>query len=159
MELPPVVTRAEWLRARKQLLEREKAATRSRDDLNEARRKLPMVRVDKPYTFEGLDGPLSLQDLFAQREQLIVCHVMFHREQSAACAGCSFSVDNLPELSHLHARETTLVVVSRAPYAELHAFQQRMGWKVPWYSAFGSTTSCGSTRWTPAARAARKPQT
>jgi predicted dithiol-disulfide oxidoreductase (DUF899 family) len=138
MEKPQVVTRAAWLTARKTLLEQEKAATHARDALNAARRALPMVRVDKTYTFEGAAGRVSLLDLFEGREQLIVCHVMFHREREEACVGCSFSVDNLPQLSHLHARGTTLVVVSRAPYAELARFKQRMGWTVPWYSSFGS---------------------
>lgn len=139
MEMPRVVSRAEWLAARRVLLEREKAATRERDALNAQRRQLPMVHVERAYCFEGPSGPKTLLDLFAGRSQLIVLHVMFHGERDQACTGCSFSVDNLPHLSHLHARDTSLVMVSRAPLAQLTAFKKRMGWTAPWYSSLGST--------------------
>jgi predicted dithiol-disulfide oxidoreductase (DUF899 family) len=146
MNLPKIASKEQWLALRKELLALEKQATRARDVLHEARRRLPMVRVDEPYRFAGPalskgDDPSasrSLLELFEGRRQLIVCHVMFHRERGQACTGCSHSVDNLPKLAHLHARETTLVVVSRAPLAELARFQTRMHWDVPWYSSWGS---------------------
>jgi predicted dithiol-disulfide oxidoreductase (DUF899 family) len=105
-----------------------------------------MVPVDKRYSFEGpalsADGARArektLLELFDGRCQLIVCHVMFHTEHGQACTGCSHSVDNLPHLAHLHARETTLVVVSRASLDELSRFQKRMQWDIPWYSSLGS---------------------
>lgn len=145
MDMPRVVSREEWLTARKELLTREKAATRARDVLNAQRRALPMVTVDKPYRFAGPALPakharenVSLLELFEGRRQLIVCHVMFHSERGEACSGCSYSVDNLPHLSHLRARETSLVVISRAPLEQLAAFQKRMSWTFAWYSSLGS---------------------
>lgn len=138
MEVPKVVSRDEWLAARKLLLTKEKEATRARDALNAERRKLPMVKIDKEYTFEGPAGKSTLQALFAGRSQLIVCHIMFHTERGEACSGCSHSVDNIPLLAHLHARDTSLVLVSRAPLAQLEAFKARMGWTLPWYSSLGS---------------------
>lgn len=146
MELPKVVSREQWLVARKRLLTQEKQATHARDALNAARRALPMVRVEKDYFFDGpalraRPAPArrqTLLQLFDGRRQLVVCHVMFFQEQAQACTGCSLTIDNLPHLSHLHARETTLVVVSRAPLAQLTQFQQRMGWSMPWFSSLGS---------------------
>jgi predicted dithiol-disulfide oxidoreductase (DUF899 family) len=138
MKLPQVVSRSDWNAQRRALLELEKAATHARDVLNAARRSLPMVRIDKQYVFEGAHGSRSLSELFDGQSQLIVCHIMFHREHGEACAGCSFSVDNLPHLSHIRARDTALVLVSRAPYPELAAFKARMEWGAPWYSSFGS---------------------
>jgi predicted dithiol-disulfide oxidoreductase (DUF899 family) len=138
MELPQVVSRAEWIASRKLLLAKEKEATRARDALNAERRKLPMVQVDKEYALEGPTGKISLPDLFAGRSQLIVCHIMFHTDSGEACPGCSHSVDNIPLLAHLHARDTSLVLVSRAPLAQLEAFKARMGWSLPWYSSLGS---------------------
>ncbi|MBI2422540.1 MAG: DUF899 domain-containing protein [Candidatus Hydrogenedentes bacterium] len=142
---PPVVTPEAWREARLALLEKEKAFTRERDALSAARRALPMVRVEKDYTFEGHDGALSLLDLFEGRQQLIVYHFMFDPEEPPAgqtgapwdegCPGCSHLADNLPHLAHLHARETTLVLVSRAPLSKIAPFQARMGWTVPWYSS------------------------
>jgi predicted dithiol-disulfide oxidoreductase (DUF899 family) len=138
MEMPKVVSRGQWLAARRQLLEREKAATRERDALNAQRRQLPMVHVEKDYTFEGPSGRAHLLDLFAGRRQLIVLHVMFHAERGQACTGCSFSVDNVPHLAHLHARDTSLALVSRAPLVQLTQFKKRMRWTLPWYSSLGS---------------------
>jgi predicted dithiol-disulfide oxidoreductase (DUF899 family) len=146
MQLPRVVSREAWLAERKRLLTQEKQATHARDAINAARRSLPMVRVEKTYLFAGParhsgPGPAgqeSLLELFAGRRQLVVCHVMFFPEQAQACVGCSLTIDNLPHLAHLHARETTLVVVSRAPLAQLSRFQQRMGWTIPWYSSLDS---------------------
>jgi predicted dithiol-disulfide oxidoreductase (DUF899 family) len=142
MEMPKVVSREAWLTAREELLAQEKAATRARDALNAARRALPMVHVEKDYRFVGPAGggaaSLRLLDLFAGRAQLLVLHIMFHAEHGMACTGCSLSVDNLPHLSHFHARDTSLVLVSRAPLAQLAQFKRRMGWRAPWYSSLGS---------------------
>jgi predicted dithiol-disulfide oxidoreductase (DUF899 family) len=138
MKMPRVVSREQWVAARRELLEREKAATRERDALSALRRQLPMVHVEKDYRFEGPSGSLRLLDLFAGRRQLIVLHVMFFARQDQACTGCSLTVDNLPHLSHLHARDTSLVLVSRAPLAQLLQFKKRMRWTAPWYSSLGS---------------------
>ena len=135
---PNVVSRDEWLAARKALLEKEKEVTRARDMINAERRKLPMVRVDKPYVFEGPDGKASMLDLFEGRRQLIVRHFMFAPGETQACPGCSMQTDSVGELAHLWARDTTFVLVSRAPVADFQDFKARMGWKMPWYSSFGS---------------------
>lgn len=137
-ELPPVVSRAEWLAARKALLQREKEATHARDALNAERRRLPLVAIDKDYVFEGPAGEVGLADLFEGRRQLIVYHFMFLREQGQGCPGCSHFADNMPHLSHLRAYGTAFALVSRAPLAEIETFKRRMGWTLPWYSSFGS---------------------
>lgn len=137
MTLPPVVPEAEWQTARDGLLVKEKEATRALDALAAERRRLPMVRIEKEYVFEGPDGEASLLDLFDDRRQLIVYHFMF-APGSDPCTGCSSFTDNIGRLAHLHARGTSLVLISRAPYAEIEAFKQRMGWTVPWFSSFGS---------------------
>jgi predicted dithiol-disulfide oxidoreductase (DUF899 family) len=133
-----IVSREVWLAARKELLAQEKALTRQRDAVNAARRRLPLVRVEKPYAFEGPAGRVGLKDLFAGRRQLIVYHFMFDPDWAEGCPACSFLVDNIGHLSHLHARDTTLVLVSRAPLGKILPFKRRMGWEVPWYSSFGS---------------------
>jgi predicted dithiol-disulfide oxidoreductase (DUF899 family) len=139
MSLPEVVPQQEWLAARKKLLTMEKEATRARDALNAERRRLPMVHIEKDYRFEGPDGPVGLLDLFEGRLQLIMHHFMFDPDWDGACRSCSGAADNIPShLSHLNARGTTLVAVSRAPYAKIAAFRERMGWTFPWYSSFGS---------------------
>lgn len=138
MNLPDVVSPQEWLEARKRLLVKEKAATRAKDELNAERRRLPMVRIDKDYVFEGQDGKASLLDLFDGRQQLIVHHFMFDPSWDAACRSCSATADNIGHLAHLHARGTSLVAVSRAPYPKIAAFRERMGWTFPWYSSFDS---------------------
>jgi predicted dithiol-disulfide oxidoreductase (DUF899 family) len=135
---PRVATRAEWLAARKAFLAREKELTHARDALNAARRELPMVEIAKPYTFEGPAGRLSLGDMFEGRRQLIIYHFMFHRDRGEGCPGCSHIADNIPHLAHLHARETTLALVSRASLAEIGPFKARMGWTIPWYGSLGS---------------------
>lgn len=136
--LPDVVSREEWLLARKRLWEKERAATHARDALAAERRKLPLVRIDKDYRFEGPNGTLRLLDLFEGRPQLAVYHFMFHRDRAEGCEGCSFLIDSLGRLEHLHARGTSFVMVSRAPLEEFAAFKARMGWRYPWYSSFGS---------------------
>jgi predicted dithiol-disulfide oxidoreductase (DUF899 family) len=133
-----VVTREEWNQARADLLVKEKELTRARDRLSAERRQLPMVQIEKEYRFTGPAGPVGLEDLFEGRKQLIVYHFMFHPDWDQGCDGCSFLVDNIPHLSHLHAADTTLAVVSRAPYEKLAAFKSRMGWQFPWYSSYGS---------------------
>ena len=140
MTLPDVVSREEWLEARRQLLAREKEYTRKRDALNADRRRLPMVKVDQEYVFEGPDGQVSLADLFGGRRQLIVQHVMFQPEWDAACPGCTASLDVIPErlLDQVHSRDTSFVAVSRAPLAKLEAYKAARGWVVPWYSSAGS---------------------
>jgi predicted dithiol-disulfide oxidoreductase (DUF899 family) len=148
MNYPKIVSRDEWLAARKELLAKEKELTRQRDALNAQRRRLPMVAIDKDYVFEGPEGRVRLIDLFDGRRQLILYHFMFEPGAPPAgksgepweegCSGCSFVADNIGHLSHLHARDTSLVLVSRAPIAKIKPFQTRMGWTIPWYSSFGS---------------------
>jgi predicted dithiol-disulfide oxidoreductase (DUF899 family) len=136
--LPAVVSREEWLAARRELLTKEKEVTRARDQLNAERRRLPMVRMDKPYSFEGPDGSVSLLDLFEGRQQLVMHHFMFDPDWDEGCSSCSSAADGIGRLRQLYVRNTSLVAVSRAPYAKLAAFRERMGWTFPWYSSFGS---------------------
>ena len=147
LNLPEVVSREEWLAARKALLVKEKAATKARDELNAQRRGLPMVLVDKPYVFEGPDGPASLLDLFEGRRQLIMHHFMWNFDvledgtevpKQVGCPSCSATADNIGNLAHLHARGTTLAAVTRVPQSYLAPFKARMGWTFPWYSSAGS---------------------
>ena len=136
---PQVVSRDEWLAARRRLLAQEKEFTRQRDALNAERRRLPMTEVDQRYMFEGLHGPASLLDVFEGRSQLLIYHFMFDPDWDEGCKSCSFLADGIGNLAHLHARDTTLALVSRAPQVKLESFRQRMGWTVPWYSSFGSS--------------------
>jgi predicted dithiol-disulfide oxidoreductase (DUF899 family) len=140
MALPDVVSRDEWLAARTRLLAAEKEATRARDALNADRRRLPMVRIDKEYQLTGPAGPAGLADLFEDRRQLIVQHVMYDPDWAAACSGCTADVDEVSDgmLAHLHSRDTTFALVSRAPLDKLQAYQASRGWTVPWYSSHGS---------------------
>ncbi len=135
---PPIVSREEWLTQRKALLEREKDLTRQRDRLNADRRRLPMVRVDKHYTFDGPQGKESLHSLFAGRRQLIVYHFMFDPAWDKGCPGCTGFANAIGDLSMLADRDATFVMISRAPLAKLDAYKQKMGWKLPWYSSLGS---------------------
>jgi predicted dithiol-disulfide oxidoreductase (DUF899 family) len=135
----PVVSREEWLEARRALLLREKEATHLRDKVNAERMALPWVKVDKDYTFDTLQGPKSLADLFDGRSQLMVYHFMFGPEWEAGCPGCSFLGDHLDgTLPHLNHHDVTLVSVARAPLAKIEAYKKRMGWNFPWVSSFGS---------------------
>lgn len=140
MALPEVVSREEWLEARKNLLVREKEATRARDALNADRRRLPMVRVEQAYAFDGPEGRAGLADLFDGRRQLIVQHVMFHPDWEKACPSCTAGVDEISRalIEHLNARETSFALVSRASYEKLAAYAESRGWFVPWYSSQGS---------------------
>src|SRR3954453_20923327 len=147
MNLPQVVSAAEWQAAREELLVKEKVATRARDALAAERRRLPMVAFEQEYTFDGRQGQASLLDLFDGHRPLIVSHFMPQPGQGDPCTGCAFFVDNIAHLAHLHARDTSLVLVSRAPLAEIAPVQARLGWTVPWFSSFGSdfNADCGIT--------------
>ena len=142
MNLPPMVSLAEWQVAREKLLVKEKVATRARDALAAERRRLPMVRIEKDYSFEGPDGKASLVELFDRRRQLILYHFMFAPGvggwPSAGCPGCSMFVDQVGHLAHLHARDTSFVLVSHAPLAKIKPYKKRMGWTLPWFSSSGS---------------------
>ncbi|TDO44516.1 putative dithiol-disulfide oxidoreductase (DUF899 family) [Kribbella sp. VKM Ac-2527] len=138
MNLPDVVSREEWLVARKKFLAEEKEFTKRRDRLNADRRRLPMVRVEKNYRFTGPSGETGLLDLFEDRDQLVVYHFMFHPEWDAGCPNCSGFADELGRLDFLHDRGTTFAAISRAPYEKIAAYRERMGWTFPWYSSYGS---------------------
>ena len=140
MSLPEIVTRDEWLAARRRLLAREKELTRQRDELNADRRRLPMVRIDKDYVFEGAGGEARLPDLFEGRRQLIVQHFMFDPSWENGCPSCTAGADERSQrlLEHLQARDTTFATVSRAPFAKLDAYRRARGWTFPWYSSLGS---------------------
>lgn len=139
IEHPRVVSRAEWLEARRALLAREKALTRAADDLSRERRALPWVRVEKHYVFDGPKGRRTLSDLFDGRSQLIVNHFMFGPGWTEGCVGCSFGADHIDAaLVHLEQKDVRYVAVSRAPYPEIDAFKRRMGWRFTWVSSFGS---------------------
>src|SRR3954470_5316616 len=126
MKLPQVVSRDEWRAARAELLVKEKAATRAQDELNADRRRLPMVEIDKEYVFEGPTGRITLPDLFEGRMQLVVYHFMFEPEWDGGCRSCSAFLDQIGHLAHLNARGTTFAAVSRAPYARIVPFKERM---------------------------------
>lgn len=138
MNTPPTVSAQEWDAAREELLVKEKELTRARDALAADRRRMPRMAVDKEYAFEGPDGPARLLDLFEGRRQLIV-YRFFYEEGVAdfperACPGCSFGADQVADLAHLNARDTTLAYVSRAPQQDIQGLKRRMGWHVPWYT-------------------------
>jgi predicted dithiol-disulfide oxidoreductase (DUF899 family) len=135
---PRVVSPAEWLAARKELQAAEEDAMRALEEITARRRDLPAVAVEKDYVFEGPGGKASLLDLFEGRTQLIVQHFMFDPSWDEGCPVCSYQADNVGDLSHLHARNTTYAAVSRAPIGKIEPFRQRMGWSFPWYSSLGS---------------------
>jgi predicted dithiol-disulfide oxidoreductase (DUF899 family) len=135
---PQITTREQWLSARLELLEKEKELTRHRDEVNAARRRLPMVEITKDYSFSGPSGSASLLDLFDGRSQLLIYHFMLGPDDEEGCPSCSFTIDNVGHLSHLHARDTSFALVSRAPLEKLEQYRHRMGWTVPWYSSHGS---------------------
>jgi predicted dithiol-disulfide oxidoreductase (DUF899 family) len=138
MNLPPAVSEAEWQAAYVALLAKEKEATRARDTLAAERRRLPRMRIEKDYTFAGPEGEVALPDLFEGRSQLLLYHFMFGSNQDAGCNGCSMFVDQVGHLAHLHARDTSFAVVSRAPIEKIAAYKERMGWTFPWVSSFSS---------------------
>jgi predicted dithiol-disulfide oxidoreductase (DUF899 family) len=142
MSTPHVVSPDAWRTAVAELRVKEKAATRARDALAAERRRLPVVRIANDYIFDGRDGKAHLLDLFAGRRQLMVYHFMFapgvEGWPTAGCDGCSFFVDSVAHLAHLHERDTSFVLVSRAPLANIEPYKARMGWSVPWFSSSGS---------------------
>ncbi len=134
-----VVTEAEWLVARKDLLRREKEFTRQRDALTAVRRAMPMVKIDKEYSFEGPNGKETLADLFDGRSQLIVYHFMLGPGWGEGCKSCSYLADHFDGANlHLSHRDVAFVVISRAPLSEIQAYQKRMGWRFKWLSSHGS---------------------
>jgi predicted dithiol-disulfide oxidoreductase (DUF899 family) len=155
--LQQVVSPAEWHAAHEALLAKEKQATRARDALAAERRRQPVVEITADYAFEGLDGAASLSDLFQGRSQLILYHFMFapgvEGWPSAGCPGCSMFVDQVGDLAHFHARDTSFALVSLAPLAQIDPYRMRMKWSIPWFSSagsdfnrdFGVTTDLGET--------------
>lgn len=134
-----IVSRDEWLVARKALLAKEKELTRLRDNVSVERRSLPRVNVDKAYVFDAPGGRETLADLFGDRSQLIVYHFMFDPEWTEGCPSCSFVADHIDgALAHLAARDVTLLAVSRAPMSRIETFRKRMGWRFKWVSSHGS---------------------
>jgi predicted dithiol-disulfide oxidoreductase (DUF899 family) len=132
-------TREEWLAARRELLEAEKALTRRTDDVARQRQELPWVPVDKQYRFDTDEGPASLADLFRGRSQLLIYHFMFGPDYAAGCPSCSAIADGFSgSVAHLAHHDVTLTAVSRAPLAKIQAYQQRMGWSFPFASSYGS---------------------
>jgi predicted dithiol-disulfide oxidoreductase (DUF899 family) len=140
MALPEVVSREQWLKARLSLLEQEKELTRRRDALNAERRRLPMVRVEKEYVFDGPDGKTSLAGLFGDSGQLFVQHVMFGPDWNAACPSCTEFTTELTGalVERLRSRDTAFAMVCRAPLDKIEAWTAGRGWAVPWYSSYGS---------------------
>jgi predicted dithiol-disulfide oxidoreductase (DUF899 family) len=140
MALPEVVSPEEWLAARTALLAKEKDFTREHDALSAERRRLPMVRVEKDYRFEGPEGSATLLDLFEGRRQLIIGHFMFDPSWDDGCPSCTAGADEMAsgQLEHLHIRDTTFAYVSRAPIAKIEDYKARKGWTFPWYSSYGS---------------------
>ncbi|HTX59415.1 MAG TPA: thioredoxin family protein [Verrucomicrobiae bacterium] len=135
-----VVPHDEWVQARTVLLQREKEFTRARDALSEQRRALPWEAVTAPYAFEGAQGRKIFAELFDGRSQLVVYHFMYAPEWEAGCKSCSFWADNFDRIVvHLNHRDVTMAAISRAPYAQLAAYQRRMGWSFPWYSSGGGS--------------------
>jgi len=136
--IPKIATQEEWLAQRLKLLEHEKELTKQKDRVNAERRRLPMVKVEKEYTFDTLEGKKSLKDLFEGRKQLIVYHFMFDPKWDEGCPGCTGYVDALGDLSALADRDTTFVLISRAPLEKLQAYKAKRGWNRNWVSSYGS---------------------
>jgi predicted dithiol-disulfide oxidoreductase (DUF899 family) len=140
MSLPDVVSPEQWRKARIELLAREKEHTRQRDALNADRRRLPMVKIDEDYVFEGPQGKVTLSDLFNGKRQLIIQHVMYGPDWEAPCPGCSASINEQSQgvFDHLASRDTAFAMVSRAPYDMIARAAKERGWFAPWYSAYDS---------------------
>jgi predicted dithiol-disulfide oxidoreductase (DUF899 family) len=136
--MPKVVSKDEWLAERTKLLTDEKALTKEKDRVNAERRRLPMVKVEKEYVFEGPSGKKTLTELFEGQRQLVLYHFMFDPSWDTGCMGCTGFVDAIGDLSMLAERNTTFVIVSRAPLAKLEAYKASKGWDLPWYSSFES---------------------
>jgi predicted dithiol-disulfide oxidoreductase (DUF899 family) len=135
---PLIVSRDEWLGERLKLLAHEKELTKEYDRVNAERRRLPMVKIEKSYSFEGPGGKRTLKDLFDGRRQLIVYHFMFDPAWDKGCPGCTSFVSALGDLSLLHQRDTTFDVISRAPLEKLEKYKAEKGWDIAWFSSFGS---------------------
>jgi predicted dithiol-disulfide oxidoreductase (DUF899 family) len=140
MALPDVVSQDQWLEARLRLLALEKEQTRARSALNAERRRLPMVRIEKKYAFEGPQGPVTLAELFGDHSQLIIQHVMFEPGWEAACPGCTASIDVISDrlLAQVRSRDTAFALVSIAPLAKLEPYRAARGWTAAWYSSQGT---------------------
>jgi predicted dithiol-disulfide oxidoreductase (DUF899 family) len=139
MQKQKVVSKSEWLVARKDLLNKEKEFTRLRDRLSAERCKLPWVKIEKNYLFDTQGGKQTLAELFDGRSQLVIYHFMFAPGWTEGCVGCSFEVDHIEgAIIHLEHHDVTLVAISRAPLAEIEAFRKRMGWRFKWVSSYGS---------------------
>jgi len=136
--MPRIVSQEEWREERVKLLADEKALTKEYDRVNAKRRRLPMVKLDKEYTFDGPDGKVSLKGLFEGGHQLIVYHFMFDPKWDEGCMGCTGFINALGDLSMLEERDARFVVVSRAPLPKLEAYKAKKGWTIPWYSSFES---------------------
>jgi predicted dithiol-disulfide oxidoreductase (DUF899 family) len=138
VNLPPVVSPQEWDAARERLLVKEKEVTRARDALAAERRRMPRQLVDRRYAFDGPNGQVSLLDLFEGRRQLVVYRYFYEPGvrgwPDVGCRGCSFGADQVANLAHLNARDTTLAYLSRAPQPDIERWRARMGWEVPWYT-------------------------
>jgi predicted dithiol-disulfide oxidoreductase (DUF899 family) len=152
MKTPPIVSPQEWEDARQQLLEKEKELTRARDAMAAARRRMPWLKLEKAYAFEGPAGKASLLDLFDGRPQLIIYRAFFEPGvfgwPDHACRGCSLGADQVAHLAHLNARDTTLAFASRAPQADIARLKTRMGWQMPWYTITDSfDTDFGVDEW------------
>jgi predicted dithiol-disulfide oxidoreductase (DUF899 family) len=140
MDKQNIVSRAEWLTARTEHLAKEKEFTHLRDQLSEARRNLPWVKIDKDYLFDGPDGKVSLSELFGGCSQLLIYHFMFGPDWDEGCPSCSFWADNYNgAITHLRHRDITLAAISRAPLAKLESYKTRMGWSFPWLSSLDNT--------------------
>jgi predicted dithiol-disulfide oxidoreductase (DUF899 family) len=136
MQLPQIVSQEEWKQEHAALLSEEKALTRRHDELAARRRRMPAVEIPASFRFEGPTGDVGLLDLFEGRPQLLLYH-FWHPPEGEPCTGCSMFTDQVSELAHLHARDTTLALVSTAPQPQIQAFRERMGWEMPWYTAVG----------------------
>jgi predicted dithiol-disulfide oxidoreductase (DUF899 family) len=153
MNTPPIVSTQDWQAAHERMLAKEKAFTRARDALAAERRRMPWTAVDKPYLFDGSQGKVNLLDLFEGRRQLIVYRAFFepgvHGWPEHACVGCSMLADQVSNLAHLNARDTTLAYVSRAPQPDIARVKARMGWQhIPWYTLTDSfDTDFGVHEW------------
>lgn len=145
IELPTVVSAAEWRAAFDALLVKEKALTAARDELSAERRRMPMVSVERDYRFVGPAGEVGLLDLFEGRPQLMIYRFFYEPDvenwPEAGCTGCSMLADSTPHPAHVNARDTTFAFVSAAPQERIEAFRRRMGWSVPWYTLTGEDFS------------------
>jgi predicted dithiol-disulfide oxidoreductase (DUF899 family) len=133
MDLPEIVSAEEWQRSQERLLSKEKEATRAADELAAERRRQPMTEVSTEFEFDGPEGRIGFLDLFEGRPQLILYHFWFP-EDGDPCTGCSMVADQIAHLAHLHARDTSMALVSRAPQSQIQAYRERMGWEIPWHT-------------------------